>query len=45
MQIVRYRSPSGNIQPGIMTGNQISGHFTMALSFSVLGSYSNMHTI
>src|SRR5438309_11184285 len=31
MQIVRYRSPSGSIQTGIMTGDQISGRFTMDL--------------
>jgi len=31
MQIVRYRSPSGSIQTGIMVGNQIGGHFTMGL--------------
>lgn len=31
MQIVRYRSSSGSIQSGIMIGDQISGHFTMAL--------------
>src|SRR5690349_6208874 len=31
MQIVRYQTPSGSIQTGIMTGNQISGSFTMTL--------------
>jgi 2-dehydro-3-deoxy-D-arabinonate dehydratase len=31
MQIVRYRSSSGSIQPGVMTDGQINGHFTMAL--------------
>jgi 2-dehydro-3-deoxy-D-arabinonate dehydratase len=30
MQIVRYQSPSGSIQTGIMTDNQISGSFTVA---------------